>query len=337
MALAACSNDNWAGGDEAMSPGSAAAAIGAGATASAASISPTSVPRTSALPLPTPAPAGDDATTNVDPTADPAELPIPGSARELAAALSQAELALRAPGIDEAGARPWGRRQQVLYRTLAANPSWANDVVVTVDPAVTVAVVENWTARRELSTMFPDVLGTTLPAWRIETPAPAEELLAYYREASEATGVPWEILAAINLIETKMGRIDGLSSAGAVGPMQFLPTTWEECCQGDPTVNADAIRGAAEYLIDRGAASDLDRAIFGYNNSDHYVRAVRAYAAVMADDPDAYLGYHAWQVFVLTAQGLILLPEGYEQPDAIDVATWIADHPDSLYELSASP
>ena len=57
----------------------------------------------------------------------------------------------------------------------------------------------------------------------------------------------------------------------------------------------------------------------------------------MADDPDAYPGYHAWQVFVLTAQGLILLPEGYEQPEAIGVATWIADHPDSLYELAAAP
>ena len=148
--------------------------------------------------------------------------------------------------------------------------------------------------------------------------------------------MPWEVLAAINLVETKMGRIRGLSSAGAVGPMQFLPTTWEECCQGDPTINADAIRGAAEYLIDRGAADDLDGAIFGYNNSEHYVRAVQAYAAVMADDPDAYLGYHAWQVFVMTAQGLILLPEGYEQSEAIEVSTWLADHPDSFYELAAS-
>ena len=55
----------------------------------------------------------------------------------------------------------------------------------------------------------------TLPAWQIVRPLPAEQLLAYYHEAEAATGVPWYYLASINLIETRMGRIHGLSTAGA--------------------------------------------------------------------------------------------------------------------------
>ena len=69
--------------------------------------------------------------------------------------------------------------------------------------------------------------------------------IADYRAAEAATGIDWYWLAAIHLQETRMGRIIGTSSAGAVGPMQFLPTTWARCCTGDPTVTRDAIIGAA--------------------------------------------------------------------------------------------
>ena len=67
-----------------------------------------------------------------------------------------------------------------------------------------------------------------LPAWRIIQPEPAANLLNYYRKAEAATGIEWEVLAAVNLVETGMGRIDGTSVANAQGPMQFLPTTWAE-------------------------------------------------------------------------------------------------------------
>ena len=62
---------------------------------------------------------------------------------------------------------------------------------------------------------------------------------------------------AINLAETRMGRIVGVSSAGAVGPMQFLPATWESCCVGDPTDAHDAILGAATYLAANDARKSL--------------------------------------------------------------------------------
>src|ERR1041384_8142233 len=67
---------------------------------------------------------------------------------------------------------------------------------------------------------------TDLPPWRILTPPPPEELERYYHQAEEATHVPWAYLAAVHLVETRMGRIRGTSTAGAQGPMQFLPSTW---------------------------------------------------------------------------------------------------------------
>lgn len=269
-----------------------------------------------------------------EPEAEPApdERSLPTSADGLAAELEEAELALRSSGIDEAGAAPWGRRQQALYRVLALNPVWAEVVLAGVDASVRDAIAHNWTARQELLALVnTEELSETLPAWRIGRPRPADELLGYYHEAEAATGVPWEILASINLVETRMGRIRGVSTAGAVGPMQFLPTTWAECCDGDPTDPRNAINGAARYLVQRGADTDLDRAVFGYNNSDYYVTAVRSYAAVMEADEAAYYGYHAWQVYFLSTAGLIVLPEGYDQAEPIEAIDYLADHPEALF------
>jgi membrane-bound lytic murein transglycosylase B len=71
-----------------------------------------------------------------------------------------------------------------------------------------------------------------VPAWRIESPAPANELLNYYHEAESTSGVGWNYLAAINLVETRFGSINGVSTAGAQGPMQFLPPMFATYGQG---------------------------------------------------------------------------------------------------------
>ena len=83
-------------------------------------------------------------------------------------------------------------------------------------------VRDNVASRREFRAMHSE-LADTLPAWRIVAPAPAEDLLRYYKRGERAFGIGWEYLAAINLVETGMGRIRGTSVAGAQGPMQFLP------------------------------------------------------------------------------------------------------------------
>jgi len=168
---------------------------------------------------------------------------------------------------------------------------------------------------------------STLPAWTIRDPKPIDELRGFYAEAESQTGVPWHVLAAINLIETRMGRIDGVSSAGAVGPMQFLPTTWTTCCTGDVFADRDAIIGAATYLAQSGAPAGVPAALYEYNPSDTYVEAVSRYSENMRLDEHAYRGYHAWEVFVSTSAGAVRLPLGYQAQETVDAAAYLADHP----------
>ena len=81
------------------------------------------------------------------------------------------------------------------------------------------------------------------------------------------------------MIETRFGRIVGLSSAGAHGPMQFLPSTFAAYGDGGDILSPhDSIMAAGRHLAANGFAGDRDHAIFRYNNSDLYVRAVNDYA-----------------------------------------------------------
>ncbi len=299
--------------------------------------SPSTTVASSEVPT-TPAPiASDDdpdpdggADADEDAPASPEEQLLPDGAEALAAALTEAEASVRSVDLDREEIAAWGRRQQRLYRQLSNNPDWADDVIEAVDPRFRLAVEQNWAARQNLSFLVNSVeLSDTLPAWRIRDPLPAEELFSFYQEAEVETGVPWAYLAAINLIETRMGRIEGLSTAGATGPMQFLPSTWAECCEGDPTDDRDAIVGAATYLAIRGAPADMEAAVRGYNTSSNYVAAVQAYVTVLEDDPAAYLGYHAWEVYFLSSAGLIRLPTGYDEPEPVDAATWLDQNPEA--------
>ncbi len=280
-------------------------------------------------------PAGTTTTTSAPQTPasiDPSELALPSSAAELAAALNEAELAVRDESLSTVELDAWGRRQQSLYRHLSFNDGWADEMLAAIAPEVEAAVTLNWTARQRLSSLVKtENLRSELPAWRVLPPLPPETLIGYYKDAEAESGISWEFLAAINLVETRMGRIQGISTAGAVGPMQFLPTTWAECCEGDPAVPADAIAGAAKYLTIRGGPENMDRAIFGYNNSDYYVDAVKAYASVMMENERAYYGYHAWEIYFKSSEGLIRIPVGYEQLEPIAVTDWLADHPETLF------
>ena len=123
--------------------------------------------------------------------------------------------------------------------------------------------------------------------------------------------MPWEYLAAIHLVETRMGRIRGDSSAGARGPMQFIPTTWDIYGEGgDIESTRDSIHAAARLLRANGARTDMAAALFRYNNATRYVRAVTVYAQQMEADERTYLAYHGWQVYY----GPRLLPEGTVTP-----------------------
>ena len=109
-----------------------------------------------------------------------------------------------------------------------------------------------------------------------------------------------------------MGRIRGTSIAGARGPMQFMPRTWEAYGEGDVEDARDSIFAAARYLRANGAPGDMDRALFAYNRSQRYVRAIAAYASVMRAEPETYHAYYHWRVYYRLSTGDVVLDEGYE-------------------------
>jgi membrane-bound lytic murein transglycosylase B len=240
-------------------------------------------------------------------TAPPASAPATSTAADrLAAQLTTAETAIRDPATPSGKLPALGRAQQQAYRALVRRPRLIPNVLGQLPRRLRRVVQANVLAGRELRKLSGPA--GRLPRWRIVAPAPAGQLLAAYQAAQAKQAVPWEYLAAIHLVETRMGRIRGTSSAGAQGPMQFLPSTWKRYGQGgDIHATGDAVRAAARLLRANGAPADMAAALYAYNPSRRYVRAVSAYASQLRANRRAFLGYYHWQVFY----GDTLLPEGY--------------------------
>ena len=122
-------------------------------------------------------------------------------------------------------------------------------------------------------------------------------LLPIYQACGTEYGIPWEVLASINKIETAFGTNLNVSSAGAVGWMQFLPSTWETYGvdangdgRKDPYNPVDAICGAANYLKASGGSDDLYKAVLSYNHADWYVQEVLLYARAYGKIPTDLVG-----------------------------------------------
>jgi len=122
-------------------------------------------------------------------------------------------------------------------------------------------------------------------------------LLPIYQACGTEYGIPWEVLASINKIETGFGTNLNVSSAGAVGWMQFLPSSWEMYGldangdgRKDPYNPVDAICAAAHYLKVAGGDKDLYGAIFAYNHADWYVQEVLLYARAYGKLPSDLVG-----------------------------------------------
>jgi soluble lytic murein transglycosylase-like protein len=240
---------------------------------------------------------------------------VPVAAGEAAALLEQlviTERAVRDPAVTGRELAYMGHLQQLVYFRLIERAELRDAVFSGIPQDIRRAADLNIAATANL--WLWDSTGVTeLPAWRI-VPAPSvHDLMTYYKEAEAEFGVPWFYLAAINLVETRMGRIRGDSYAGAQGPMQFMPATWDAYGAGDINDPRDAILGAGRYLRATGAPENMDRAIWWYNHDHEYVDAVQKYAEVMRLDPSAFRGYHGWQVYYVTANGTLLLPEGWSK------------------------
>ena len=239
---------------------------------------------------------------------------LPDAAASLAAALGRVETALRSTSTPPAELPELSHLQQRLYRRLGRNRWLASQVRQLLRPELRRAYDHHIGARQALQAIVPAGRPplATVPAWRIIAPASSEALLASYRRAAAATGLPWQVLAAVNLVETGLGRLDGISVANAQGPMQFLPSTWAEPGIGRGNIRNpdDAIQAAARYLVRRGARQDLRRGLWGYNNSPHYGRAVLHYAALLREEPESFAALYHWQIHLLTTVGDLWLPVG---------------------------
>jgi hypothetical protein len=289
----------------------------AGESSTTATSRPSTTKTTAKQPAASPTTASTGSTTGTGPQTAPhatvfvAAAPTdPAELDRLADQLAADEAALRSPATPAADMPALARRQQAAYRAVSARPEALPRVLARLPDALRPIAQANVDAGAELRAMTKPK--TDLPPWRILTPPPPEELQRYYQEAETATKVPWAYLAAVHLVETRMGRIRGTSTAGAQGPMQFLPSTWARWGGGgDINDPHDAILAAGRYLQASGAPDDLHRALFAYNHSEHYVRAVTLYARQIQADPRAYLAYHAWQVYYITPRGDLWLEEGY--------------------------
>ena len=122
-------------------------------------------------------------------------------------------------------------------------------------------------------------------------------LLPIYQACGTEYGIPWEVLASINKIETGFGTNLNVSSAGAMGWMQFIPSSWEAYGldangdgRKDPYNPVDAICAAASYLKAAGGREHLYDAIFAYNHADWYVQEVLLYARAYGKLPSDLVG-----------------------------------------------
>lgn len=191
---------------------------------------------------------------------------------------------------------------QRIELLLAGNPGLARVILRLVPAGIARQVQTNLAAKRELWRLTPL---THRRRFRTGPALPAPTLLRYYHEAERRLGVRWNLLAAVNFVESAFNKLRNNSAAGAQGPMQFIPSTWRAYgLGGDVHDPRDAILGAANYLHANGAPHDNRRALFRYNPSLLYVDAVLWYAREIRNDRRAFYEYYARQVFVRTSSGL---------------------------------
>ena len=233
------------------------------------------------------------------------DAPLPREPAALAAALTTTTRELRAAGWDGTGGVPddvtlLALHHQRVLRLMAAERALGDATLKALPRDVVGEARDTVAARRALDA----IPRGKPPKVRVADAAPASTLRAAYAEGQRRFKVHWSVLAAVNFVESAFGRVRSASEAGARGPMQFLPATWREYGMGgDIDDPHDAILAAANYLHRSGASESLDRALFAYNHSTDYVRAVKRFAARMRADERAFRTYYAWQVYVRTPGG----------------------------------
>jgi murein DD-endopeptidase MepM/ murein hydrolase activator NlpD len=243
-----------------------------------------------------PAPAAATTTTNVP--APPAAEPSPTSTSTTATPM--------APTPDESSTTtvpaPEVRTQRSQPRTTVRHAHRSSS---TTQPQSSLERRKNGANAKAvvpstLTPPLPSTLGGSLsnvPSFFINSFSIPPFLLPIYQAAGAAYGIPWQVLAAINEVETDYGRDLSVSSAGAEGWMQFLPSEWSQygidvnnSGYEDPYNPADAIFAAARYLKDAGGDTDIRGAVLAYNHSQAYVESVMLRARLLGGTPPELLG-----------------------------------------------
>jgi membrane-bound lytic murein transglycosylase B len=240
------------------------------------------------------------------PPAPPAaDEPIPRSPAKLAARLAEVDTQMR--GHVRGDITLEALYEQRVYRHLARHAGLERSVRRRLPARMRPEARDTVSALRSLFTL---TTYSTERRFRTGPPVPRADLRRYYRQAQRRFGVRWDVLAAINFIESNFGRLRNVSNAGAVGPMQFIPSTWAAYgMAGDIRDPHDAILGAANYLHANGAGGrgGYAGAVYHYNPSPLCVNSVLRYARAMRRDPETFDVYWSWQSFMRTPSGDVQL------------------------------
>lgn len=215
----------------------------------------------------------------------------------VAAVLAAADLAV------QRGIKEWGGRgtpppalvraavnEQRIELRMARDPRLARGVLAKLPRALARDVGDDVAARRDLLRLAPH--GKKGPPIRLGPALPPARLRALYAEGERRSGVAWQVLAAVNYVESDFGRLREASVDGAQGPMQFMPATWSTYGKGDVHDPEAAILGAARFLHAAGAPADERSALFHYNPSSLYVDAVERYAGRIRRNPATLLVFY---------------------------------------------
>jgi murein DD-endopeptidase MepM/ murein hydrolase activator NlpD len=265
---------------------------------------PAPEPTAEPQPAPDPEPTVEPAPSPEPPVTDPESMPTPEEKGPAAAAPTPEPAVGVTPPPD---ARVPAKRAAARRRPAASSGDRPHVAARKGDTRSTAARTESHRVPNPAPTPAEGSPAPASPGFSLATPGAAPIgvpdffiekfrippfLLPIYQAAGSEYGVPWQILAAINEIETDYGRNLNVSSAGAVGWMQFMPATWDAYgvdASGDgvkdPFNPADAIFAAARYLDASGAATDIRKALFAYNHADWYVDSVLLRAEVIGRLP----------------------------------------------------
>jgi membrane-bound lytic murein transglycosylase B len=239
----------------------------------------------------------------------PPDLALPREPAALAQALTATTSELRTAigrWTDKASAPSreltlYALHQQRIYRLLARDHRLADRTLARLPPDLAAVSRDFLLAHAGLYRLTPPIGVSRI---KVGPARGAGVLLGYYRESQRRFGAQWNVLAAVNFVESKFGRLRSASAAGAQGPMQFMPATWRQYGLGGNVHDArDAILGAANYLRASGAPRNLRRALYAYNHSSAYVDAVLRYARRIGADRTTFFALYNWQVFVKTPSG----------------------------------